>query len=176
MAVPTRVVHRPSLAFIMVWESSVSDRDPWLGDVVMNLLLVMPALLLLGAGDSPGSDLERLQGSWVMVAMESDGQEVPAEDFKDWKAVYEGNRVTLRAGDRVRRRGIITLDPARKPKAINTWDQDGPYEDQTVPGIYQLDGETLKLCFARPGAERPKEFTTKAGPGVVSCVYRREKR
>src|SRR5262249_31158486 len=102
-----------------------------------------------------------------------EGEDVPAEDFKGSTAVYEGNRVSLRDGDRVRRRGIVTVDPTRKPKAINTWDQDGPYEDQTVPGIYDLDGDTLRLCFSRPGSERPKEFTTKAKPGVLYCVYKR---
>jgi uncharacterized protein (TIGR03067 family) len=78
------------------------------------------------------------------------------------------------AGERVRRQGIVTLDPSRKPKAMNTWDQDGPFEDQTVPGIYELDGETLKICFARPGEDRPKNFTTKEGTGFLFCVYKKQ--
>jgi len=142
----------------------------------MNLLLALPALLLIAPADPAGSDLDRLQGTWVLVEMQREGEDVPAEDFKGWTAVYEGNRITLRDGDRVRRRGIVTLDPSRKPKAINTWDQDGPYEDQTVPGIYELDGDTLRLCFSRPGSERPKEFDTKTRPGVLYCVYRRRPR
>ena len=141
----------------------------------MNLLAVLMTAFLLGGGDPPKTDLDELQGTWVMVSMETEGHEVAAEDFKNWTAVYEQNRVTLRDGDRVRRRGIITLDPSRKPKAINTWDQDGPYEDQTVPGIYDLEGDTLKLCFARPGQERPKEFTTKSGTAFLVCVYKRHK-
>src|SRR5215472_3629461 len=95
---------------------------------VMKPLLVLTTLIL-SAVDPPKSDLDKLQGTWLLMAMESSGEAVEAEHFKDWKAVYEGNRVTLWAGERVRRRGIITLDPSRKPKAINTWDQDGPYED-----------------------------------------------
>ena len=69
----------------------------------------------------------------------------------------------------------VTLDPDRKPKAINTCDQEGPSEDQTVPGSYDLEGDTLKLCFARPGQERPKEFTTKSGTAFLVCVYKRHK-
>jgi uncharacterized protein (TIGR03067 family) len=140
----------------------------------MTMLLGL-AFLLAAAGDPPGSDLEKLQGTWLLVAMENDGETVPAEEFKDYKSVYEDNRLTLLAGDRVRRRGIITLEPSRKIKAINTWDQDGPYADQTVPGIYELEGDTLKLCFARPGDERPKEFTTKTGTGFLCCVYKRQR-
>src|SRR5262245_7337403 len=102
----------------------------------MNPLLALPALLLIIAANPPRSDLDQLQGTWVLVEMQREGEDVPAEDFKGSTAVYEGNHITLRDGDRVRRRGIVTLDTSRKPKAINTWDQDGPYEDQTVPGIY----------------------------------------
>jgi uncharacterized protein (TIGR03067 family) len=142
----------------------------------MYLLPVLPALLLIAPGAPAEGDLDRLQGTWVLVEMQREGEDVPAEDFKGSTAVYEGNRITLRDGDRVRRRGIVTLDPTRKPKAINTWDQDGPYEDQTVPGIYELDGDTLRLCFSRPGSERPKEFDTKTRPGVLYCVYRRRPR
>jgi uncharacterized protein (TIGR03067 family) len=140
----------------------------------MTILLGL-AFLLAAANDPPRSDLEKLQGTWLLVAMENDGEDVPAEDFKDYKSVYEENRLTLLAGDRVRRRGIVTLEPSRRIKAINTWDQDGPYADQTVPGIYELEGDTLKLCFARPGEERPKAFTTKSGTGFLFCVYKRQK-
>jgi uncharacterized protein (TIGR03067 family) len=142
----------------------------------MSMLSVLMTACVIGGGDPARTDLDRLQGAWVLVSMETEGHDVAAEDFKDWTAVYEQNRITLRAGERVRRRGIVTLDPGRKPKAINTWDQDGPYEDQTVPGIYELEGDTLKLCFARPGQERPKEFTTKSGAAFLVCVYKRQKR
>jgi len=141
----------------------------------MNMLAVLMTALLLGGGDPAKTDLDKLQGTWVLVSMQTEGHDVAAEDFKDWTAVYEQNRVTLRAGDRVRRRGIVTLDPSRKPKAINTWDQDGPYDDQTVPGIYELEGDTLKLCVARPGQERPNEFTTNSGTAFLVCVYKRHK-
>jgi uncharacterized protein (TIGR03067 family) len=120
-------------------------------------------------------DLERLQGTWTLVAMENEGNPLPPEHFEGWSAVYEGDALTLKAGDQVRRRGVVTLDPSRTPKAINTWDMDGPYEDQTLAGIYDLDGDTLKLCFSRPGQERPTKFVTKEGPGFLLVVYKRKK-
>ena len=120
-------------------------------------------------------DLEKLQGTWNLVGMEVEGQTIPPENFQGWNAVYEGDTLTLKVGNEVRRRGIETLDPSRNPKAINTWDLDGPYEDQTVPGIYALEGDSLKLCFARPGSTRPTEFTTTRGTGFLYVVYERKK-
>jgi uncharacterized protein (TIGR03067 family) len=140
----------------------------------MAVLLTLAAALL-GAGDAAKeSDLDKLQGTWVLVAMESEGDDVAPEHFKDWSAEYTGNKLTLRSGETVRREGIVTLAPSRNPKAMNTWDQDGPYEDQTVPGIYEITGDQLKVCFAKPGDDRPKKFTTKDGKGFLYCVYKRK--
>src|SRR5947208_1111462 len=51
-----------------------------------------------------------------------------------------------------------------------TLTQDG--EKVTLPGIYHLEGDVLRICFAtsvekeRPG-DRPKEFKTTADTGLV---------
>lgn len=134
-----------------------------------------------GAEDSRKAareDLEKLQGTWDRVSMEIEGEEVevPADEVKGWTATYKDDEITLSNRDGVYRRGIITLDPGRTPKSMNTWDADGPFQDQTVPGIYEIQGDTLRVCFARPGEERPTEFTTKRGSGFLYCVYKRSKR
>jgi uncharacterized protein (TIGR03067 family) len=120
-------------------------------------------------------ELKKLQGTWVCVSLEREGEPIPADALQGSMAVYEDDRVTLYRDGEVYRKGIVSLDPARSPKRVNTWDIDGPYEDQTNPGIYEIDGDTLKLCFARPGAERPIEFTTKKAPGFLYGVYKRKK-
>jgi uncharacterized protein (TIGR03067 family) len=131
----------------------------------------------VSASDKPAGedDLAKLQGQWVVVSLEHRGHPAEPAEFAGQSSVYEKNRWTWNAGDKVMRRGIITLDSTRTPKAINTWDSDGPHEDETVPGIYQLDGDTLKLCFAMPGEKRPTEFTTKSGTGSFVVVYKRKK-
>src|SRR3954471_21062867 len=81
------------------------------------------------AREAARADLEKLQGTWTLVSMEVEGQAAPPRAVEGQSAVYEGDAVTLMDGETVRRRGIVTLDPTRRPAAINTWDQDGPRED-----------------------------------------------
>ena len=41
----------------------------------------------------------------------------------------------------------------------------------TQIGIYELDGDKLKVCFTYPGGQRPKEFSDK----LLMMVWKREK-
>ena len=148
--------------------------------LIVPFALVIPPLVSPGRAEDPAprkaalDDLKKLQGTWQCFAMEREGDPVPPEGLKGSTATYEDDRITLTRDGEVFRRGIVTLDPSKSPKRVNTWDLNGPYEDQTVPGIYELDGDTLKVCFSRPGSERPTAFTTKEGSGTLYCVYKRK--
>ena len=43
------------------------------------------------------------------------------------------------------------------------------------PGIYELDGDTLKVCYAIDGGKRPAEFKAKPGSKHVLIVFKRLK-
>jgi uncharacterized protein (TIGR03067 family) len=65
------------------------------------------------------------------------------------------------------------LDPAATPKTIDS----SPAADPSKPilGIYEFDGETLKICNAQPGKPRPADFEAKAGSGYTLTVWQPEK-
>ena len=46
---------------------------------MMGVLLGLLAAALLGQASESGSDLDRLQGTWVLASMEREGEQVPAE-------------------------------------------------------------------------------------------------
>jgi uncharacterized protein (TIGR03067 family) len=119
-------------------------------------------------------DLEKMQGTWVLASMELEGNPFPLKGVRT--ANYSGDVLTLALDGKVYRTGsLVTLDTRQMPKAVNTWDAEGPFKDKTLPGIYEIDGDKMKVCFARPGDARPTEFTTKKGTGYLYAEYKREK-
>jgi uncharacterized protein (TIGR03067 family) len=111
------------------------------------------------ADDPTKGDLAKVQGKWKgMVGRE-----------KNIPLVIEvkGNAATLTAtrpeGDDFVLNGEVKLDDQAKPKKWDWMKFTGP-GGQEAPdnlGIYELEGDTLKICNGGPGNERPTEF--KAG-------------
>ena len=50
-----------------------------------------------------------------------------------------------------------------------------PASGKTVLGIYEINGDTIKYCWAEPGKERPKEFATKTDSNQTLMVLKRVK-
>jgi uncharacterized protein (TIGR03067 family) len=68
------------------------------------------------------------------------------------------------------------LDPTKKPKAIDAVRSEGMDKGKPMLGIYELEGESQKVCFAPVGKERPTEFSSAAGSGHVLTVWKRAKK
>jgi uncharacterized protein (TIGR03067 family) len=136
------------------------------------------ALVLVAADDpkkeAPGKDREKLQGAWVVVAWEHDGKALSEQAIKTCQVTVTGDKWVLKTpGPSVEFQ--FELDPAARPKALDKWIPREGEARQVLPGIYEVDGDTLKHCWTDPGQERPKEFTTKKGTGTNLMVFKREK-
>src|SRR5262245_17345815 len=135
----------------------------------LHVLLIVAAAGLTTA-DDPKTKVpdpqKELQGTWKYIAGERDGEKVPDREIaRAPKLVIEGEKYTFKAGDEGET-GTIKLDPAKKPKTIDLAITSGPDKDKKQVGIYQVEGDTLKLCVAPPGdAQRPATFNTKGGDG-----------
>jgi uncharacterized protein (TIGR03067 family) len=150
---------------------SISGRIP-----MRRFAFAFPALagvLLLSAAD-PKDDRERLEGNWVMVSLEINGEAVPDEQVASGRLVIEGNRYTPAFGGNTYPE-TFTLDPDQTPKAIDFTYTNGPRKGETVRGIYKLEDDRYIMCRPlRAEDERPKEFATGAESGRVLVVWKRD--
>jgi uncharacterized protein (TIGR03067 family) len=141
-------------------------------------LLILTAGLLLAADEpkTPTAEQEakKLEGTWKVVSSERDGK--PDEAAKNAVTTFQaGGKLTVKYADGSGGNGTYTLDPSKDPKAIDLVIDFGAHKGMTFPGIYLLEGDTLKVCRAEPGKDRPTEFATKADSGLMSFVLQREK-
>lgn len=139
--------------------------------------LVAMTLVMARGDDSEAvkKDLAQLQGEWSMVLGSADGQPMPEEMHKRMKRVCKGDEATTMMGTNIFLKARITLDPAKKPKAIAYEMTGGVTKGKKQLGVYEVDGDTFKACFAKPGEPRPTDFSSKPGDGRTSSVWKREK-
>jgi uncharacterized protein (TIGR03067 family) len=139
------------------------------------LAVVLAVGLLAGAGgqkDAGQDELKKFEGTWRFKSAEAEGNPVPADQLKDQWVTFQGDRFTLKQGNQEIRAGTLRLDPSKIPKAIDATVTEGQNKGSTVQGIYELQGDTARLCIAIPGNARPTEF--KGGPGLFLATIQRE--
>ncbi|HEX3147882.1 MAG TPA: TIGR03067 domain-containing protein [Gemmataceae bacterium] len=142
----------------------------------MKKLLLSLAVLLtvagVGVGDDAEKDLKKLVGTWEEVSHVDNGKKMTAEELKGMTVVIDasGKWEAFKDGTSFLK-GTVKLDPAKKPKAAD-YTIEG--SDMVVKGIYEVDGDTWKHCFALK--ERPTEFESKEGSEAHYVVLKRVKK
>jgi uncharacterized protein (TIGR03067 family) len=97
-----------------------------------------------------------------------------AEDMVKWcKRITRGDLTTVVAGPQVMLKARFSLEHARAPSAVNYVNLAGAQKGKAQLGIFELAGETLRVCMAAPGKSRPAEFSSQAGDGRSYTTWRR---
>jgi uncharacterized protein (TIGR03067 family) len=130
-------------------------------------------LLAAAPGDAAKEELDKFQGEWVLASGERDGKETPAEDAQKMLRVVKGDQYTLLRDGKEVAKGTLKLDPTKKPKTIDVLR--AAEGSKPMLGIYELEGDTQRVCFGAPGKDRPTEFSAKAGSGNLLSVWKRKK-
>jgi uncharacterized protein (TIGR03067 family) len=138
------------------------------------VLIVLMVGLMSGAGaakDDVKGDAEKIQRIWKAVSAEDSGQKAPGEAIKNLKMVITKDKITYKFGGKTTE-WSYKLDPTKKPKWINLTTG----RDRTTLGIYDLDGDNLKICFPEEGKERSTAFESKPNSvNDVLIILKREK-
>ena len=130
------------------------------------VLISTAALLLLG--DTPREaaikkDQQAFQGAWQGVSGKSKGSKVPDDLIKQTEFVFAGDKLAVKTSG-LPRDAAYRIDPTVDPKSIDISFSEGSGKEKTLYGIYEFDGDHLKLCLTRRGkADRPMEFHSEAG-------------
>ena len=118
--------------------------------LVTTSLLATSACTKKGQDSASQQDSAALQGEWEIVSAESNGEPPPPGLLDGARFAFSGDKLTLMGKD-----GTFELDATKSPRQI-----DFVRGKSRQIGIYELDGDKLKLCVG-PADDRPTEFKTK---------------
>jgi uncharacterized protein (TIGR03067 family) len=142
-----------------------------------NALLILAAITFVAAdGDANKKDMEKLQGDWAAVSMIRDGMPFPRDDAQAFFRTVKGDRYTVFRYDEVVNKWTFTIDATKEPKTMDVLPEGTDDKAKASLGIYEFDGDKLKVCFAMPGKDRPTGFASKEGSGHALTVWEREKK
>lgn len=104
--------------------------------------------------------------------------EVAGENSADLLALrveleLTGAAYTVRFAGQVADRGTYSHDDAGSPAVLTILGVEGPNAGRTIPCLYQLAGDRLRVCYGLDGTA-PTAFATAAGSQHYLATYRRK--
>jgi uncharacterized protein (TIGR03067 family) len=122
------------------------------------------------------TELKKWEGTWTFESVEAGGMKLSADLLKGMSVTYEGDKYSVKMGNMVVEAATLKLDPSKSPKTFDSTVSDGPNKGTVLLGIYEFDGDTVKVCFDPEGKKRPTEFKTAADSQTTLIVQKRVKK
>ena len=113
-------------------------------------------------------DSDGFQGVWEVVSAEWDGDKLPAEDAKSMTFTFKGDKFVGTIKGKAEKEETFTLASGKKPKWIDM-------TPKSV-GIYELDGDRLKIRLNRDSSDRPTTFAGPTNKNETLILLKRQKK
>lgn len=136
--------------------------------------LVLVATCSLPALCQETKDKAALNGTWLPQKMELGGVGFPEEIRKSIKLVVKDDKYTVTTASGSDQ-GAVKLNATAKPKTMDIVGVEGPNKGKTFLAIWELDGDTLHVCYDLTGTSRPTEFKSPKDSQLFLVTYQREK-
>ena len=110
--------------------------------------------------------LRSLEGTWKFLSLEIDGGPMPAAAFGGAQLLIDGDRFRMESPE-ANYEGLFDIDIEHVPHTIDIDFVEGPEAGNRSEGIFELDGDHLKICLGFAGVPRPREFATSRDSGYA---------
>ena len=127
----------------------------------------------LGKDGAAAEPLRKFTGKWVPVAVTMNGEAVEKDKLDGVLLTMDGNKYTSKIGEKTDA-GTFSVDESKSPAAMNVVRQKSDGDTATIPAIYEIQGDSLKVCYAIGTQARPTDFKSEADSGTLLVTYKRE--
>ncbi len=121
--------------------------------------------------ETPRDPAAALQGKWRLVRIEMNGESISGTPVaaREPFLTIDGEIAIVKTSLDPERKVKLRIDSMAKPAQIDFIDNRG-----TEHGIYLIQQDLLKVCFAPLGAERPKQFATQVKDRTRLLILKKE--
>ena len=144
-------------------------RTCWLSALVG---MVLPAFGTAGE-NSPTGNL--LKGSWQIVLLRHRGKLIDPKESGTIQIEFTDQDLVVVLGDAARR-ASYTFNQNKRPREIDLVHSEGTLKSRIYPGIFQMAGDELCICFNERSRLRPTDFKSNLGQEVTLVVLKRKNR
>jgi uncharacterized protein (TIGR03067 family) len=116
--------------------------------------------------------LRALEGHWAFASLEIDGQSLPAEMLAHSRLLIDGDRFRMESPE-ADYEGVFNIDVDELPHHIDIDFVAGPEAGHASHGLFELEGDALRICLGLAGVSRPERFATAPGRGHALETLRR---
>jgi uncharacterized protein (TIGR03067 family) len=136
-------------------------------------LVCLAAAMVPALAEDGKQPKKEWEGTWQCVSKTVNGK---TEDAAGWLVIHSGDVYTLKKGDKVVSGGTNKRDKTVTPHTIDTTPSAGKGKGKTALGIYEIKGDTMRLCLAAAGKERPTAYVAPEGSGHILETWKRVSR
>jgi uncharacterized protein (TIGR03067 family) len=113
-----------------------------------------------------------LEGLWQPLRAELSGESAPPMVLERMTLTLRSGRYTVHFGGEISDQGTFTHAASDPHALITLTGQRGANAGRTIPAIFQLVGDRLRICFGLDG-KLPAAFATDATSRLYLVTYRR---
>ena len=122
-------------------------------------------------------EYKKAEGTWTVTAMVMNGEEIPADAYKDMRMVLKDRTVSAYSGKDVIAQGSYRIVGTKaKQVRFDLLMGAGTDKGKTFLALNEwVDADTIRTCLAQPGKERPTTVETEKGDRRAMFVIKRVK-
>lgn len=136
---------------------------------ILVLTLILAAHAWTGEA---GAERKALNGAWQLTSAEIAGVKFPESEAKKITLKIDGETYVVQV-DKAVDKGTVKADASKKPRTLDIVGTEGPNKGRTMLAIYEIDKDTLRVCYDTKGKNRPSEFASSKENGYFLAVYQR---
>lgn len=119
------------------------------------------------------SDVDELQGTWDVTEVSYAGGLLPAKRFPFARLRIRGDTFTQEGADG-KLEMSFRIDSGRNPKTMDMETRE--FHRETYHAIYDLNGDTLRICRREADQDRPTTFVSARNTGIFLITAKRSNR